>query len=774
LSGNSSRLNRQNELIHSLHKQLEAKERELADLKWLFEQFLQSPSWRLTHPIRWLAKKFRLIRHRILGHSLTPAEDGPTRPQADRVPTEKEWGEVEVQSPFELKRLFTDLYRVQLQSFLTSNAILDLPQAENPEISVLLVLFNRAELTLACLRALAENHSERMEIIIVDNNSRDETTLLLDRLRGVRIIRNAENRNFLLAVNQAAKEARGDYVLLLNNDAQVLPGTLHCALKTIRSAPDIGAVGARLILLDGTLQEAGSIIWRDGSCLGYGRGDNPFAPMYMFRRDVDYCSGAFLLTPRRIWEELGGFDESFKPAYYDETDYCTRLWERQLRVVYEPNAVLLHYEFASSRSVSDATDLHREHQRVFAARHQNLLSTHLDSDVNSILPARMKDRGKTRVLLIDDRVPHTWWGSGFPRARVILFTLLKQDCFVTVYPLSEFNEDWSSVYADMPAEIEFMIGYGPTLLEPFLRNRQCYYDTIVVSRPHNMKILKPLVEAHPDWFEGVNIIYDAEAIFATRDVTFAQMNGTPLTGEQANGFLQAEIELASAADCVLAVSELDSEIFRKHGIETVRTVGHSIAAAPTPRSFSGRNGFLFVGAIHEEVSPNGDSVIWFLEDILPKIQAELGSDIPFTIAGINKSERVKQLATSSVKIVGHVRDLTKIYDAARVFVAPTRYAAGIPHKVHEAAARGLPIVATPLLASQLGWEDGNPFLVGNDSDSFARKCIELHRNSALWEKLRNAGIERIRTECSVEVFEANLKDSLTQAGTGKHKRVLGV
>ena len=773
MSGNSSRLNRQNELIRSLRKQLEAKEREFADLKWLFEQFLQSPSWRLTRPIRWLAKTFRLIRYRILGQSL-PAEEGPARPEPDRVSIEKEPSEVEAQSPFELKRLFTDLYRVQLQSFLTSNAILQLPQADNPEISVLLVLFNRAELTFACLRALAENHSERMEIIIVDNNSRDETTLLLDRLRGVRIIRNAENRNFLLAVNQAAKEARGDYVLLLNNDAQVLPGTLHCALKTIRSAPDIGAVGARLILLDGTLQEAGSIIWRDGSCLGYGRGDNPFAPMYMFRRDVDYCSGAFLLTPRRIWEELGGFDERFKPAYYDETDYCTRLWERQLRVVYEPNAVLLHYEFASSQSVSDAKDLHREHQRVFASRHQDLLSTHFDSDVNSILPARMNHRGKTRVLFIDDRVPHTWWGSGFPRARAILFTLLKQDCFVTLYPLSEFNEDWSSVYADLPAEIEFMIGYGPTLLEPFLRNRQCYYDTIVVSRPHNMKILKPIIEAHPDWFEEVNIVYDAEAIFATRDVTFAQMNGTPLTAEQADGFLQTEIELASAADCVLAVSDPDSETFRKHGIEIVRTVGHAIAAAPTPRSFSGRSGFLFVGAIHEEASPNGDSVIWFLQEILPKIQAELGSDIPFTIAGVNKSERVKQLATSSVKIVGHVRDLTEIYDAARVFVAPTRFAAGIPHKVHEAAARGLPIVATPLLASQLSWQDGNPFLVATDSHSFARKCIELHRNSALWEKLRETGIERIRTECSIKVFEANLKACLTRAGTGKRRRVLGV
>src|SRR5262249_49150232 len=156
-------------------------------------------------------------------------------------------------------------------------------------------------------------------------------------------IRNSENRNFLLAVNQAALEARGRYLLLLNNDAQLLPGSLRAALDTIESEPGIGAVGGRLILFDGSLQEAGSIIWRDGSCLGYGRGDNPFASSYMFRRDVDYCSGAFLLTPLELWKKLGGFDEAFVPAYYEETDYCVRLWEHGFRVVYEPAAVLMHY-----------------------------------------------------------------------------------------------------------------------------------------------------------------------------------------------------------------------------------------------------------------------------------------------------------------------------------------------------------------------------------------------------------------------------------------------
>jgi GT2 family glycosyltransferase len=768
----NSPFNKQNELIRSLRKQLQATERELADQKWVFQQFLKSPSWRLTYPIRWLARQLRALRNWILRPNTTPAATEESSTASDPALLQDQSREDDATNFLDLKGFFTDLYRIQLQSFLTSGATLDFPQIDNPEISVLLVLFNRAELTLACLRSLVENHSERIEVIIADNNSQDETPLLLDRLRGVRIIRNAENQHFLLAVNQIAKQARGDYLLILNNDAQVLPGTLHSALNTIRNARDIGAVGGRIILLDGTLQEAGSIIWRDGSCLGYGRGDNPFSPMYMFRRDVDYCSAAFLLTPRQVWEDLGGFDERFKPAYYEETDYCTRLRERRLRVVYEPNAILLHYEFASSDSVRDATDLHSEHQRIFAQRHQNLLATHSDPDLNSILSARMKHQGKRRVLFIDDRVPHTWLGSGFPRARAILLALLQQACFVTLYPLSESTEDWTSVYSDMPREIEFMMGYGPPLLEPFLRNRQSYYDTIFISRPHNMKILKSVFDAHPHWFDQVKVLYDAEAIFATREVTFRQMNGTPLLPEEVDALLRAEVELASEADCVIAVSQTDEENFRKYGIDNVRIIGHSIAVSPTSRGFDQRKGFLFVGAIHDEVSPNGDSVIWFLEKVLPKIQAELGGDIPFTIAGINKSERVKQLETSSVKIVGRVSDLTDLYDSARVFVAPTRYAAGIPHKIHEAAARGVPVVATQLLATQLGWEDGNPFLVGNDADAFARKCIDLHENRGLWEKLRGAAIERIQKECSANVFEASVKDCLMRAEV--RSGVLGV
>ena len=88
------------------------------------------------------------------------------------------------QSTADLKELFTALYQVRLRSFISSNSTLELPHSENPEVSVLIVLYNRAELTLACLRSLAENQTERLEVIIVDNASSDDTSELLDRLRG--------------------------------------------------------------------------------------------------------------------------------------------------------------------------------------------------------------------------------------------------------------------------------------------------------------------------------------------------------------------------------------------------------------------------------------------------------------------------------------------------------------------------------------------------------------------------------------------------------------
>ena len=761
-------LRQQNELISSLRKQLQAVEGELADQKWVLDQYLKSPSWRLTAPLRWVARQVRALKQLILNLLGNPGASEHEWTQAESVDSaEAPLVEESGGQAGELKDLFASLYRLTLQAFLGSGNALEIAHTSTPAVSVVLVLYNRAELTLACLRALRENFDVNLEVIIVDNASTDETSALLSRIRGAKIIRNKENRHFLAAVNQAAAEARGTHILLLNNDAQTLPGAINTALSTLESDDSIGAVGGKILLLDGSLQEAGSITWNDGSCLGYGRGDNPLASPYMFQRDVDYCSGAFLLTRRSTWESLGGFDQAFLPAYYEETDFCLRLWERGLRVVYEPGAAILHYEFASSQSTKAATDLQASHQRLFAERHTESLQKRPAHSPAAILAARTHSRQR-RILFLDDRVPHPWLGSGFPRARTILNAVRAQGFFVTFFTMdpAALNEDWSAVYSDFPKDIEVINEMGPQLLEAFLRHRRDYYETIIVSRPHNMNHLVPILHAHPDWFEKLELIYDAEALFAPREIARRELQGEVLTTEARENIYETEIALAREADSVLAVSGMDREAFLSHGIREVYVLGHTLEATPSASRFEERNGFLFVGAIHDETSPNGDSIIWFLMNVWPTIKAALGPTASLTIAGVNKSDRLKKLTDPDIHILGHLEDITELYERARVFIAPTRFAAGIPHKVHEAAARGVPVVATPVLAQQLDWETGSEMLVAADAATFAKCCLELHKEERLWTRIRTAALEAVRRDCSSGTFEQQVRNILTKQDSG--------
>lgn len=742
------------ELVQALQQQLAETRIERDKQKWLLDQIMQSASWRVTTPLRWGLARWRDLQCLLSGNGVREQA-----PDATPLPVEVTAEPPDVVAPT-AKETLAALWRVQLEEFLASGARLTFRHHANPTVSIVLVLFNRAELTLACLRSILEERDIDLEVIIVDNASSDRTGELLDRLDNVRVIRNPLNEHFLLGANRGTSEARGRLLLLLNNDAQLLPGSLGAAVRCLESAATIGAVGGKIVLLDGTLQEAGNIVWRDGSCLGYGRGDDPSAPMYMFQRDVDYCSGAFLLTRAEHWNTLGGFDREFVPAYYEETDYCTRLRERGYRVVYEPRAVVLHYEFGSATSSDAAIELQKRNQTIFEQRHRQMLTTHLPWGPQNALAARTCGRDRLRLLFIDDRVPHRWLGSGFPRANEILASLERKQCLITLFPTADPIEPWATVFEDIPRTIEVMLGMGPLGLEAFLKQRQGYYDAVIVSRPHNMEMLTPILKQHPDLFSGMKVIYDAEAVFAVREAGRKELLHGAMDAQERDTMLATEIALARQADVVVTVSRAESEIFQRHGIERCKELGHTFDIQPTKNPFESRSGFLFVGAIHEESSPNADSVIWFLEEIFPRIRESLGPEARFTIAGVNRSERVRSLAQEGVRLAGRLPDLTPEYAGARVLVAPTRFAAGIPHKVHEAAARGIPVVATSLLAQQLGWTSGIDLLIADDAASFAGACVRLYSDHELWNRLRSSALARVQQECSPASFERQIDELL--------------
>ncbi len=652
--------------------------------------------------------------------------------------------------------------RVALRAFLDSGSRLRLDDATEPDVSVILVLFNRAELTLRCLRSVAESRVP-LEVVIVDNASSDETPALLRRIAGARVVVNGENRGFLRAVNQAARRCRGRHLLLLNNDAELLPGSLEAAIETLESGPDVGAVGGRLLLPDGTLQEAGSIVWNDGSCLGYGRGQAPDRPEFMFRRDVDYCSGAFLLTPRALFEELGGFDDNFAPAYYEEADYCLRLWRTGRRVVYEPRATVLHYEFASSPSMAHAVRMQAERRTLFVRKHAAELAAQQPPAAERVLAARTRRRTRgARVLVLDDRVPHDALGAGFPRARRLLETLVLLGHETTLFPLSPAEESWSEVYADLPRTLEVVKHPGVAGLGPFLAERRGHYDLVLVSRPHNMLRLRAALAADASLLDGAALVYDAEALFALRDVAGRRLRGEPVPASEEAALVRQEVALAGAADVVFAVSEAERDRFAEGGHGDVRVLGHALQAAEAA-PLDGREGLLFVGAVHGDDDPNADALTWLVQEVLPALAARRDPPPRLRVAGLMRSPRVARLSRPGVQWLGPVAELEAVYASARVFVAPTRFAAGIPHKVHHAVAHGLPVVATSLLARQLGWEAGRELLVADDAAGFAEACARLLADAGLWQSVREAAERRLQREASPAQFAATLGAGLEAA-----------
>ena len=265
--------------------------------------------------------------------------------------------------------------RQELQEFLRTGERLLCPRADAPRVSVVVALWNRAELTLCALRSVGAQANVSLDVVLVDNGSTDDTPLLLERLEGPTVLTNATNLGFTLAANQGARAARGELLLFLNSDAVLHSGAVQGLIEALERSNTIGAVGGKLIWPDGRLQEAGGVVWPDGSYETCGRGGDPAAPEYSREREVDLCSGAMLQTPRELFLRLGGFDERYRPAYYEDVDYCVRLWRNGMRVVYTPDAAATHVENASSTSPDDPLTLQRERQSIFVSLHKEWLAS---------------------------------------------------------------------------------------------------------------------------------------------------------------------------------------------------------------------------------------------------------------------------------------------------------------------------------------------------------------------------------------------------------------
>ncbi|EKS9840259.1 glycosyltransferase [Burkholderia orbicola] len=749
------------EYEEQLHRLMES---ELRERDQIVQSFRNSTSWRVTAPMRAVITR---LRGSGAVKPLALSAAGASGPGGSLTTAP---GSSNAALGTDAKAAMRAGFKVRFDAFLTSSGMLRFKRHAEPDVSILLIFYNSVELSYACLASIAEVLSDsaiKAEVIILDNASTDATSRLLDRIEGATIIRSKENLHFLKGTNQAAKEARGKYLLFLNNDALLMAGSLEAAIALCEAEGDIGAVGGRIILPDGLLQEAGSVVWQNGACTGYGRGAAPDGAEYMFRRDVDYCSGAFLLTPRQLFESLNAFDERYAPAYYEETDYCLRLWESGHRVVFDPDVVIMHYEFGSASTSAQALQLQQRNHAIFRERHAGWLREQQEAAPDKILWARAARSNRKKLLFIEDRVPHESLGSGYPRALELLCALEKAGADITLFPMFRHDESWPAIRRTVPASVEVMRDHSARELPRFLKERAGYYDAIVVCRPHNMEaFLGATNGGKSPWVSDTAIIYDAESLFSSRVLLERKLSGETVSSDEARKMIADEIALTRPAKAIISVSEAEKRQFESHGVGPVYVLGHAVEPTPTPRAFAQRSDFLFVGGIHDDKSPNADSLRWFVTQIWPRILEKLGADLKLHVVGYNRAASVFALKDRSVHLVGRVDELEPWYDAARVVIAPTRIAAGIPLKAHSAASYGVPMVTTRLIAEQLGWESGVHLLAEDDADAYADACVRLYSDEVLWNAVRANALERVAVDCSTLRFDQTVSDLFVQIPGG--------
>src|SRR5205809_79351 len=296
------------------------------------------------------------------------------------------------------------------------------PTHEDVAVSIIVPVFNQFQYTHACLASLQTvGDKVAFEVIVVDDCSTDETTALVQRMEGVIYLRNETNSGFIASCNRGANKARGKYLFFLNNDTLVKEGWLTTLVDTFAEEPGAGIIGSKLVFPDGRLQEAGGIIWRDASGWNYGKFDDPKKPEYNYLRDVDYCSAAALMVPRSLFQKIGGFDERYAPAYYEDTDLAFKVRSAGYRVLYQPLSQIIHYEGATGGTdLSAGTKKYQDINRsTFAARWaSDLLTRPVTGDLAFL---RQPSPGRKSILVIDHHLAYVRLYA--PQSRVIFDTV---------------------------------------------------------------------------------------------------------------------------------------------------------------------------------------------------------------------------------------------------------------------------------------------------------------------------------------------------------------
>ena len=614
--------------------------------------------------------------------------------------------------------------------------------------SIIIPAHNQVKHTFQCLRSLIQEIGlTDAEIIIVNNGSSDETGRVLSYLKSfISVIDSEENLGFVRACNQGAAAARGEYLIFLNNDTVIQPGWLKHLVETVEKDQFIGAVGSMLLYPDGRLQEAGGIVWRDGRAANYGRGDDPEKSKYTFAREVDYCSGAALLVRKKLFTELGGFDERYAPAYYEDTDLCFGLRSLGYKVVYQPLARVVHDEGATAGT--DIRHGFKRYQEINRAKFVEKWRPVLEQEQLEYQPSLMDEaadrRRGARIIIFDNGVPTPDKDSGSLRMFMILKILAQVGRPVFVPVNQSPTAEYESLLRKEGIEVVRRKDYQDLIKQGDVRvailSRAAVADDVFASIRKLDKRIK--------------IIFDTVDVHFLRFEREYKLTGEIHFAEEAALLRKQEISLSAMSDQVWCVTPNDKEVLEKEvPTAKIKVIPNIHILQGRGKTYDEREGLLFIGNFKHR--PNQDALDFYLHEIEPQLLNSLPR-LKLYVVGSNMPSDIMAYSSEHIVVLGHVPDVGPLFHASRLFIAPLRYGSGMKGKVGQSLSYGLPVVTTTVGAEGIQLSHGHDAMIADDPRAFAEAIVQAYRHQELWQRLSDNGYRHVGEYFTPQVVEEKI------------------
>ena len=715
------------------------------------ESMRASTSWRVTRPLRHAKRKLRALQVRL--QFLLQRLQSILRRTRGSVASRGALGT--------LRRIGDEFRRGQP---IASPAIVPLPDAAfapfeiatsaAPRVTIVVPVHNKIDYTVACLRSLSEHAaSSSVEIVVVDDASSDATAECLAQIGGLHVVRNTENLGFVGSCNAGAAQARGEFVLFLNNDTVVTAGWLDALLRCFDECTDAGLVGAKLVYPDGRLQEAGGIVFNDGSGWNYGRFDDPADPRYNFRREADYCSGAAVMLRRDLFERLGGFDARYAPAYYEDTDLAFAVRGAGLKVYYEPRSCVAHFEGITAGT--DTGSGMKRFQTVNRAKFAEKWADALRAQPAPIqdarrAPAAANHRARGRVLIVDAYTPTPDQDSGSLRM-VALMRLLRELGYAVAF-LPD-NLAHMGAYSEALQALGVETLYHPHVANPvaWLRENGKTLDAVLLSRHY---VAVNYIGALRLYAPQARLIFDTVDLHYLREERAAALEDNAELARHAAQTKLQELKVMRETDITVVVSAAEKRLLSQElpgaRIEIVSNV-HTVHGSR--RAFADRRDLVFVGGFQHP--PNIDAVRWFVGEVMPLLRTRDAAP-RLHIIGSKVPPAVLELGAEDVTVHGYVADIAPYMDGCRLSIAPLRYGAGVKGKVNMAMSYGLPVVATPIAVEGMHVRAGVDVMVAATPADFAAAIGRAYDEPDLWQSLSVNGLANVSEHFSYDAARAAL------------------